>query len=557
MRPLKSFESIWLALTSVYEDCSVSDKSKEHYLCKSEKAYLQFNCIILPKLGKTVYASLESGTLIPIPEFKYRNGIPEFLKEIFSRVYTSDGQLRTNLSPAQIRCIHLLLELTMVFYKYEDASLVDNTADLVTKFRELQSSRKFFLNENNSLKRDTLIDKAKALIYRVLSNEDPTDIRPFHGSGAVATGERNWEKWTFHPFYPSLEKLYPESEYNRASYSHLCDDQAINLSWPEKRTIQVRIISVPKNSSTRRMIAVEEAYPQYIKLGLMQKMYDIIEHHPLTSGKVNFTQQEINRDLAKAASIDRSFATLDLSAASDSVYVGIVERLFPRAWRDALLSTRAEYATYKGDTFELSTFATMGSACCFPVEALVFWAIVSACVGHTQNFVYGDDIIVNNDSYNAVVDALSSLGFVVNEGKSYAKGFFRESCGGDYLHGYDVSTVKLRHNPRGSDDSTIQFLNNLSAVFGERAMLHVYDTIVSMTNDYIPFTTDKGYKSCAVLVLTERASNDVFLRRRYNNALQRFEYRLKTSVPALKKVEDSWFEVLRSLLGKSNSSYDR
>jgi hypothetical protein len=102
----------------------------------------------------------------------------------------------------------------------------------------------------------------------------------------------------------------------------------------------------------------------------------------------------------------------------------------------------------------------MGSALCFPVEALVFATLIFLGIERElrtslsrealiKRFrervrVFGDDLIVPRDFVLSVVDELHAFGYVVNTGKSYWTGRFRESCGREYYDGDDVSIVKVR-----------------------------------------------------------------------------------------------------------------
>jgi hypothetical protein len=103
----------------------------------------------------------------------------------------------------------------------------------------------------------------------------------------------------------------------------------------------------------------------------------------------------------------------------------------------------------------------MGSALCFPLEAMVFLTIV--CIGYADMLnrklsskdlegllpkvrVYGDDIIIPVEIVPYVVDALVRYGLVVNRKKSFWTGKFRESCGKDYYCGSDVSVTYIRRN---------------------------------------------------------------------------------------------------------------
>jgi hypothetical protein len=101
----------------------------------------------------------------------------------------------------------------------------------------------------------------------------------------------------------------------------------------------------------------------------------------------------------------------------------------------------------------------MGSALCFPFEALVFTTLVflgiqeglkrplshsdiSSFMGAVR--VYGDDIIVPKDFVLHVTEVLQLFGYKVNSGKSFWTGKFRESCGKEYYDGHDVSVTRVR-----------------------------------------------------------------------------------------------------------------
>jgi hypothetical protein len=101
----------------------------------------------------------------------------------------------------------------------------------------------------------------------------------------------------------------------------------------------------------------------------------------------------------------------------------------------------------------------MGSALCFPIEALVFSTLIFLGIQKVLDRpltredvmsmrgkvrVYGDDIIVPVEYVRSVVESLETFGFKVSLGKSFWNGSFRESCGKDYYKGEDVSIVRVR-----------------------------------------------------------------------------------------------------------------
>jgi hypothetical protein len=101
----------------------------------------------------------------------------------------------------------------------------------------------------------------------------------------------------------------------------------------------------------------------------------------------------------------------------------------------------------------------MGSALTFPIEAMVFLTVIllgiereSSAPLTTEDLlkfrgqvrVFGDDLIVPRDNVLSVCDELQTFGYVVNTGKSFWTGRFRESCGKEYYDGTDVSIVRVR-----------------------------------------------------------------------------------------------------------------
>lgn len=190
------------------------------------------------------------------------------------------------------------------------------------------------------------------------------------------------------------------------------------------------------------------------------------KNHPLKR-RFDPSNQDFNKlqaSLGSSISGCRSYCTIDLSAASDSVTLMHVKSWF----RDSalylpLMCTRSsETVLPGGDRIKLRKFAPMGSAVNFDIEVIVFCAIVESAIeeagGHVDDssyLVYGDDIIVENCYYDCVVDRLERNGFVVNRDKSYHRQGphkFRESCGGFYLDGYDVTPLMISRRFPGYGD---------------------------------------------------------------------------------------------------------
>jgi hypothetical protein len=201
---------------------------------------------------------------------------------------------------------------------------------------------------------------------------------------------------------------------------------------------------------------------------------------------ISTKDQQPNQLLALQGSIDGSLATLDLSEASDRVSWLLVETMFsgfPHL-QDSIRASRSDRANV-GDLgiISLNRYASMGSALCFPVETMVFLAVVLLGIEDAESIrfrsvreisryigrvrVYGDDIVIPVEFATHVIAALELYGFKVNEHKSFWTGRFRESCGKEYYLGEDVTLCRMTQplpSSRGDVDqmvSAVSFRNHL------------------------------------------------------------------------------------------------
>jgi hypothetical protein len=112
----------------------------------------------------------------------------------------------------------------------------------------------------------------------------------------------------------------------------------------------------------------------------------------------------------------------------------------------------------------LYTFATSGNGCTFILEMILFFSIsyvAARLSGYTDKeiiqamkagkpliVVYGDDIICHHSISKVLLQLLNTLGFTPNPKKSFTtKDFlYRESCGGEYIHGHDVTPIYWPRN---------------------------------------------------------------------------------------------------------------
>jgi len=306
---------------------------------------------------------------------------------------------------------------------------------------------------------------------------------PRHGPGATADRLRGNAKYSVSKWPLRLEREFPYGDYalpSWRSYYQLDRVEFLELG----SEVPVKVTPVPKTLKTPRIIAEETTAVQYCQQALAKEITDLLENGvpgspswrtkgscSLGVGMIGFDDQEPNRLLARRGSLDGSLATLDLSEASDRVLNRHVVDLlsgFPRL-SAAVQATRTTKADVPGHgVIPLLKFASMGSALCFPMEAMIFLTIIVTAVSYQRGEppsrrlinslrdtvrVYGDDIIVPVEYVDSVCRMLSDFGLVVNLDKSFWNGKFRESCGGDYYDGEWVTPIRLKKDlPRTRAD---------------------------------------------------------------------------------------------------------
>lgn len=205
---------------------------------------------------------------------------------------------------------------------------------------------------------------------------------------------------------------------------------------------------VAKNSQTMRPISIQSAASIATQLCVGR----FFERRLKRWGIDISVQQDIHRSMV----LTKDICTIDLKSASSLWSVKAVMLLLEPKWFRLLDSLRAQRIQSGERSFPSHTFSAMGNGFTFPLETILFAAIVRACYrlfgvpliqdGPNRNYsVFGDDIIVVKDVYDQVVRALTTLGLEVNSNKSFKEGPFRESCGVDAYEGVDIRPVYLKY----------------------------------------------------------------------------------------------------------------
>ncbi len=208
------------------------------------------------------------------------------------------------------------------------------------------------------------------------------------------------------------------------------------------------LFTVPKKSNIDRCACKEPDINMWLQKGIGSFL-----RKRLKSGAgVDLNDQSKNWRLAREGSLTGDLATIDLASASDSVSSGLVELLLPTLWYGLLDDVRSRVTMIpRGNMVEVHSnemFSNMGNGFTFELESLLFYVLARATAYFTGIpgviSVYGDDLIVPSELYTHLEWVLKFFGFVVNEDKSFFTGPFRESCGGHFSDGYDITPFYVK-----------------------------------------------------------------------------------------------------------------
>jgi hypothetical protein len=295
---------------------------------------------------------------------------------------------------------------------------------------------------------------------------DPSRLKPRHGPGGVAGHGRT-----------TLEVKYKDITTDRLLDQVFSASLFVESPIPSTLDRISQTIFVPKSYKTFRTISMESTTLQYFQQSVWKEIDRVVGNSRYLVARVGFHDQERNQHLSKIGSADRNYATIDLSAASDSVSHLLVQELFKDTellpFIEATRSSRTLLPD--GRLIDLKKFAPMGSALCFPIETIIF-ASVCRLVTHehglTSDFsVFGDDIIVPTQCAEDVMLVLEELGFRVNREKSFYRPdcWFRESCGTEYCDGFDVTPMRIsrKYNHKQRDIQTTGLIDLANVAYSK------------------------------------------------------------------------------------------
>lgn len=486
---------------AVYKDActkciaDVSDlRDLETIKSRVEKEGISFLTITLPNFSRDFERCLASGFVDPscFRSFKKHGLIPAFLRGIIGQIFDHEtGRIYdenncTNWSdfPTLVESVR---QICCTFKKIKDDCTPSRVAASLRSFSSIEHELQSFTPRPEDIQDFSCI--SSMLWNGLLADIQLADLQPKHGPGATAdrlSGNQKyrWSSWNerLEVYFPFLGCAIPIGAYDSKEF------EIVRYVSDQDET-PVKVCPVPKTMKSPRIIAIEPVAMQYVQQSIQDVLYERIESASLTSGHVNFTDQSVNQGLALKSSEDGSFATIDLSDASDRVPLDLAIRMFDvnPDLQDAILACRSTRARLPDGTVigPLRKFASMGSALCFPIEAMYFYTICVVAILRqhylsdlesrekdsekyfsdslslrsfrayaskylkeicSQVYVYGDDIIVPINAANTVLEYLQKYNCKVNALKTFVSGNFRESCGVDAFRGYEVNPVYVRYS---------------------------------------------------------------------------------------------------------------
>jgi len=481
---VKSLTSLWsiTAQELAVRCCTSATLDVKYVESRFKHEGLWFLAVTLADLGKATEKWLEQGFVGPpssLPDFRWdrRGRRPRFLGGFYDRVFDpSSGVL---LDDPDVEAIYALRQLTLMFGKIEQPKDPERgLTAVVTPEREARAMSGFVECEQGVKESDARLDplyledfrRVSDLLYRDVFAKLERDLQwgrlvPKHGPGGVAdkltvNGRWNQRTWTARLQSAGLraeEFLIVNHRPERVAALR----EELDVLEPGKE-VPVKVHAVPKTLKTPRIIAIEPAAMQYSQQALARSLLSAIREDGFLSRAIGTDNQDPNRAMARIGSLSGDLATLDLSEASDRVSNQHVLALFADypGLSQAIQACRSRKADVPGQgVLRLAKFASMGSALTFPIEAMTFLVICLLGIERESSApltaeaihglrgrvrVFGDDIIVPRDNVLSVCDELHNFGYVVNTGKSFWTGRFRESCGKEYYDGTDVSIVRVR-----------------------------------------------------------------------------------------------------------------
>lgn len=326
-----------------------------------------------------------------------------------------------------------------------DKILAEGKAEFLRINKSLKGQPMIIDDEGRVIKRTCkypkwLIESVRWYLHEMLGNPTITDE-------AIAL-EGNFS--TGYSGDPVSAKTFAEKAEafagNSACYLHYSYPLSSVITEPSDSVV---VVAVPKNYKAPRIIAKVPTFQQFHMQGLRKLMERQISKSPYCD-LIVLDDQRINQEWSRLGSVYGCYATIDLSAASDSISQNLAEQVLPSNWFRAIDRWNPPMIEVDGKKYVRYIFLTSGSGVTFLSESSIFLAVALSATEYVRIYtqewiadprVYGDDIICDDRVYDTLVCFLELLGFKVNLDKSFTgTSRYRESCGAEWFCGLDTAT---------------------------------------------------------------------------------------------------------------------
>lgn len=471
----------------------------------------------LPSLAQSLLEGIESGQLSPTPTFRRKRGtqLPRIFHGLWKQIFSDDGKVLQCPSTEAFNDLYQLL----IFQKKVEISIASEH-DLAQ-----------FLDRNDNpfvpsgwVANAILLNARKSMAS--LERFPTIGYLPRHGPGAVAGGEKREKKLVAFKGFRLLHNSFPYYSWFFASASLLLANlQDYPREWVDSGCSVV--LTVPKDSKSRRVIAKEPKEYQYIQGAIASWLKDYLPR--FSNGAIEFKDQSKNKLAAQ-----RGMCTIDLSAASDCVTLSLVERIFPPEFLNSFIACRVpRFSIGDGSERVLNIFATMGSGLCFPILALSIYALIRGIqttfgLPPEELHIYGDDICCSERLFPYIMKYFPMVGMIPNQKKCFSRGLFRESCGGEFFQNTDVTPVRLRSTGSRIEDiiSLTATGNQLYRRFFNRASEYIFSCVGSRLHTTLPMCDERS----SYLGRESRISGPVG-KTRWNRRYQRYDVKGLSPIP--------------------------
>lgn len=250
-----------------------------------------------------------------------------------------------------------------------------------------------------------------------------------------------------------------------------------------------RLTTVPKNKDVDRVI-------------LCEPMCNMICQRCIAKSIVTFINKCFKIDLYNSQQVHGALlsiaetTTIDLKNASNSNWLAFIRWFL----QDTQLMTMLEKARigvvqYQGEFHHLNMIAPMGNGYTFEVMTLILLSITREY--DTFAHVFGDDIIVDDMVAEDVVETLKSVGYLINEQKTFIDSPFKESCGSFMSHGQYITSFDIKYS-----ENVTEAISTINKVFVLQKLDELYAplyrdlvevtpvALLSSDGYYIPYSSN-------------------------------------------------------------------